>query len=134
MSRIQALLIALFSVAALYVGFSEITDPQSQQAVVISAFVAAAGITGLLALVVLHGSEAEQAKFDCHFIGVAGMILETSPNYGVWQDAIDRLNVIAARTIWTPLQKKNAAEARVLLNEAGEGDDSLSALLRGSAA
>ena len=131
MSRIQALLIAVFSVAAVSVGFTELLHSVSHQATIISTLVAAGGLIGILTIVVQHGAEIEQAKFDCDFIGAAGMMLEQSPSCGHWQEIIDRLNVIADRTIWCPLQKKNAAEARGLLNEAGEGEDELSMLLRG---
>ena len=134
MSRIHALLITIFSLAAVGVGFTDLLPSVSHQATIISALVAAGGLIGVVTIATLHGSEVEQAKFDCDFIGAAGMMLEQSPSYGHWQEIIDRLNVIANHTVWCPLQKKNAAEARALLNEAGEGDDELSMLLRGVAA
>ena len=134
MSRIQALLIAIFSAATLGVGLSEVFEPQSQQAAVIAMLVAAGGMSALALLVILYGFEVEQSKSERDFIGVAGTILEESSSYGIWQNAIDRLNVIANRTVWCPLQKRNAQDARDLLDEAGEGEGSLSALLRANPA
>jgi len=134
MTRTIGILTAAVCVASFGIGFTELLHSVSHQTTIISTLVAAAGLMGIVILTVLHGSEVEQAKFDCDFIGAAGIMLEMSPNYGVWQDTIDRLNVIASRTIWTPLQKQNAADAQALLNEAGEGDDPLSLRLRGIAA
>lgn len=119
MFRIQALLITIFSLAAVGVGFTELLHSVSHQTTIISALVAAGGLIGVVTLVTLHGSEVEQAKFDCDFIGAAGIaleILERTPHPTARQDTVDRLNAIVSRTVWCPLQKRNAAEARALLS------------------
>lgn len=137
MTRIQALLAAALSLAAFGVGFTELLHSVSHQTTVISALVAMGGLMGVITLVTQHGAEVEQAKYDCDFIGAASImldILSRTPDAAIRQETIERLKVIANRAVWCPLQKRNADEANDLLAEAGEGEASLDALLRASAA
>jgi len=137
MSRIQALLAIALSLSAVGIGFTELLYSVSHQTTVLSALLAAGGLVGVITLVTLHGSEVEQAKDDCDFIGAASImldILSRHPDAAIRQKTVERLKVIANRTVWCPLQERNAEEARDLLGEAGEGKVSLDAYLRGRAA
>jgi len=121
MTKLQGLLLAIFAIAATSVGFVELASAEQMQAAVLSALIAAAGMVAAMLLVVNLSAENEQSKFDCDYIGVAGIMLEESPSYSQWQEIIDRLRAIATRPTWNKLQKQNAADALSILEEAGEG-------------
>ena len=121
MTKLQGLLLAIFAIAATSVGFAELASTEQMQAIILSALIAAPGIVASMILIVNLAAENEQSKFDCDYIGVAGIMLEESPSYSHWQEVIDRLRVIATRPTWNKLQKQNAADALSLLEEAGEG-------------
>ena len=121
MTKLQGFLLAIFAIAATTVGFAELASAEQMQAAFLSALITAAGMVAVMLLFVNLAAENEQSKFDCDYIGVAGIMLEESASYSHWQEVIDHLRVIATRPTWNKLQKQNAADALSILEEAGEG-------------